>query len=214
VQRAIQLYRRIRHLERKAQTGFAALESLAFGVVVATAQGEVAFANFAAERLARTGDGLLLGRQGCGLGAVIPAEAGRLRRLVHDAATGGAGGAMRLTRRTLGSSLAVLVSRLPAPYRDRADPTVGMALVIIKDLADTGTPPKDLLCALYRLTLAEAHVAAALCGGHSAEEIAAERRVSVATVRTQIRQILEKTGASHLRDLARQVAGLSVVKLR
>jgi DNA-binding CsgD family transcriptional regulator len=56
---------------------------------------------------------------------------------------------------------------------------------------------------LFALTAAEAGVALALAAGRSAEEIAAERSVSLPTVRTQIRQILEKTGAMHLRDLGR-----------
>ena len=55
-------------------------------------------------------------------------------------------------------------------------------------------------------------MALALVAGRSAEEIAAERRVSVPTVRTQIRQILAKTGALHLRDLVRLLAGLATVR--
>ncbi|MGZ8250059.1 LuxR C-terminal-related transcriptional regulator [Methylomagnum sp.] len=48
----------------------------------------------------------------------------------------------------------------------------------------------------------------AIFAGHDAEEIAVQRGVSITTVRTQIRQILAKTGASNLRDLARRLAGL------
>lgn len=47
--------------------------------------------------------------------------------------------------------------------------------------------------------------------GHSAEAMASERGVSLPNVRTQIRQILAKTGASHLRDLGRLLAGLPTV---
>jgi DNA-binding NarL/FixJ family response regulator len=212
IQRAFQIYHQIRHLERKAQTGFAALESLPFGVAVASADGKVVFANSAAERLARSGNGLELGGQGCALGAVTPSEAAALRQMVHDAATGGAGGAMRLTRRISGPSLAVLVSPLPAPYREMADPAARLALVLIKDLADATPAAGKLLCALYGFTPAETQVTMALYAGRSAEEIVAERRVSVATVRAQIRQVLEKTEASNLRDLVRQLAELSVVE--
>jgi DNA-binding CsgD family transcriptional regulator len=50
-----------------------------------------------------------------------------------------------------------------------------------------------------------------LQSGHSAEEMASERGVSLPHVRTQIRQMLAKTGASHLRDLGRLLAGLLTV---
>jgi DNA-binding CsgD family transcriptional regulator len=63
---------------------------------------------------------------------------------------------------------------------------------------------------LFGLTAAEAVVA--LAAGRSAEEIAAERRVSVPTVCTQIRQILAKIGALHLCDLVRLLAGLATVQ--
>ena len=69
-----------------------------------------------------------------------------------------------------------------------------------------------MLQQLFALTAAEAGVALALAAGRSAEEIAGERAVSLPTVRTQIRQILEKTGALHLRELVRLLAALPAVR--
>jgi DNA-binding CsgD family transcriptional regulator len=65
---------------------------------------------------------------------------------------------------------------------------------------------------LFALTAAEADVALTLAMGRSADEIALERGVSLPTVRTQIRQILEKTGALHLRDLIRLLTGIPTVR--
>lgn len=48
----------------------------------------------------------------------------------------------------------------------------------------------------YGITPAEASVALALLAGRSPEEIGETRQVSVATVRSQIRQLLEKTGTN------------------
>ncbi|MGZ8243825.1 helix-turn-helix transcriptional regulator [Methylomagnum sp.] len=208
IQRAGQLYLRVRDLEFRAQTGFAALEALPYGVVVASRTGEVLFANAAAERLARHGGGLVLGKRGCGLGAANPREARTLRGLVHDAAGGGAGGTLRLTRFSDGAAFAVLVSPLRLPYRDAMLRQVEAALVIVKDLAEEEPPAVSCLKTLWGLTEAEARVALALFAGRDAEEIAVQRGVSITTVRTQIRQILAKTGASNLRDLARRLAGL------
>ncbi len=46
----------------------------------------------------------------------------------------------------------------------------------------------------YGLTSAEVRVAEALAAGHSPEEISVQRSVSLNTVRSQVRQILQKTG--------------------
>jgi hypothetical protein len=75
LQRTLQLRRRLGHLEAQAQTGFAVLDTLALGVVIATADGAVVFANAAAEALARRDEGLRLGGRRGGLGAVQPLEA-------------------------------------------------------------------------------------------------------------------------------------------
>jgi DNA-binding CsgD family transcriptional regulator len=89
--------------------------------------------------------------------------------------------------------------------------TRALALVLITDPADGPVLTASALHQLFGLTSAEASVALALAAGRSAEEIAAERAVSLPTVRTQIRQILAKTGALHVRDLVRLLAGLPAV---
>jgi DNA-binding CsgD family transcriptional regulator len=141
---------------------------------------------------------------------VQPLEAQALRGLVYAVTHGGAGGMLRVTRRTQ-PPLAVLVAPLPTRLHPATALAPSLALVLITDPADNPVPAAQALHQLFGLTAAEAGVALALVAGRSAEEIAAERRVSVPTVRTQIRQILAKTGALHLRDLMRLLAGLPAV---
>lgn len=62
----------------------------------------------------------------------------------------------------------------------------------------------------FRMTEAEAFVAMALAAGRTATWIAKERRVSVNTVRTQVRIVLRKAGADRIADLVRIVASLPV----
>jgi DNA-binding CsgD family transcriptional regulator len=209
VQRALQLHRRLGHLEAQAQTGFTALDALALGVVVAAADGAIMFANAAAEALTRSDEGLRLGGRLGGLGAIQPREAQALRGLLYAVTHGGAGGMLRVTRRTQ-PPLAVLVAPLPTRLHPATALAPSLALVLITDPADSPRLAVPALQQLFGLTAAEAGVA--LAAGHSAEEIAAERRVSVPTVRTQIRQILAKTGALHLRDLVRLLAGLATMR--
>lgn len=208
VQRAAQLKRRLHTLERRAQTGFAVLEALLFGVVVASGDSDIVFANPAAERLARQNTGLVLSRHGYGLSAAKPAEAHRLRRLVRNAARGGAGGAMYLTR----PSLVVLVSPLPIALSADFGAAAKLALVLIKDTVDDTPLTGELLSVLYGLTGAEAQVAQALASGRSTEQIAQTRSVSPLTVRVQIRRVLGKTGALSLRDLVRRLSSLPAIR--
>jgi DNA-binding CsgD family transcriptional regulator/PAS domain-containing protein len=207
LQRAVQLRRRLGHLEAQAQVGFAALDALPLGVVVAAADGAIVFANTAAEGLARRDEGLRLGGRLSGLGAVQPLEAQRLRGLVYAVTHGEAGGMLRITRRTQ-PPLAVLVAPLPTRLHPAMALAPSLALVLITDPANGPVLTAQALQQLFALTAAEASVALALAAGRSAEDIAAEREVSLPTVRTQIRQILEKTGARHLRDLVRLLAAL------
>ena len=58
---------------------------------------------------------------------------------------------------------------------------------------------------LYGLTDAEAAVVEGLVRGLTLGEIAAERRASIHTVRTQMKSVLSKTGAGRQRELVRRV---------
>jgi DNA-binding CsgD family transcriptional regulator len=60
----------------------------------------------------------------------------------------------------------------------------------------------------HHLTLAEAQVLQALCGGAAPGEVARQQGVAMSTVRSQLSSIRAKTGASDLRELVRQVAVL------
>lgn len=67
-----------------------------------------------------------------------------------------------------------------------------------------------LLIQLFGLTAAEARLAKELVQGLSVEAYAHKFSVSVATVRTQLRQILAKTGYARQQDLLRNLAALQL----
>jgi hypothetical protein len=130
LQRAAQIRRRLGQLEAHAQTGWAALDALPQGTVVAAADGTIVFANAAAEALAHGDAGLLLGGRGQSLGAVHPREAQALRGLVAAVTHGGAGGMLQVTRRTR-PPLAVLVAPLPPRLHPALALRPPLALVLI-----------------------------------------------------------------------------------
>jgi DNA-binding CsgD family transcriptional regulator len=79
------------------------------------------------------------------------------------------------------------------------------AAVYLLDVAQRPATGRELerLRNLYGLTAAEAEVTAAIVGGRSVAEIADARGVSVHTVKTQLKLILEKTQSSRQMDLSR-----------
>ncbi len=87
------------------------------------------------------------------------------------------------------------------------------ATLVMKGFELSLTPQAfEILQHAFGLTEAEIAIIGLMLDGGGAPEIAAARRTSVATVRTQIRTIREKTGARSQIDLVRMVAGLSALE--
>lgn len=222
LQRALELRARLGKDSQAAWASRAALDALPLGVAIVDAGLRIHFINEAGRRaFARSDFGLRALRSGpyAGSGVYLAAaakdDAAALRRLVASAVAGGAGGSVRVVNPDM-SSCAVLVS--PAPRglsTDQGVPGDGLAdnlaMVVIRDLGRVASPSPEMLCEVFGLSRAEADVAAALSGGASAEDVAQERKVSLATVRSQIRSILGKSGSENLRDFERVMASLAVV---
>ena len=85
-----------------------------------------------------------------------------------------------------------------APIRRNARDVFPSAawLLVATPLGRKPDMPATLLCGLFDLTTAEAKVASGLLEGLTAQEIAAQRGLSVSTVRNQIAAVFAKTGTS------------------
>lgn len=86
----------------------------------------------------------------------------------------------------------------------------GYALLVFNPIDTKAMPSVDLLRSLFDLTAAEAKVARKLAAGLSVEGIAEEGNVSINTVRTQVRKIIEKTGSKRLPELVSMISNLSL----
>jgi DNA-binding CsgD family transcriptional regulator len=73
-------------------------------------------------------------------------------------------------------------------------------------------PPVELVQSLFDLTPAEARVARNLTTGQTVEEIAAGGRISVPTVRSHVRGVLEKTGCRRQAEAVALLGGLAVMR--
>ena len=142
LQRALQLRRRIGTLATSS-IGFAALDALSVGAVICDAAGAILFANAAAEASAGAGDGVILGGIGRGIAARYPGESALLRRLIADAADGGAGGAVAITGRQ-GDRLFVLVA--PLSMRFAGEPHASSLRCAPPLPARPSMPPRSAGC--------------------------------------------------------------------
>lgn len=156
-------------------------------------------------------------------------EASPLAETVAPHVVQGAHGRLRLTDRQadaiLGEALATLaagsddgVRSFPVrdtlgmpqqvahliPIRRGAHDVFGdsYALLILVPVASDRVPSATLMRSLFDLTPSEARVASGIARGDTPETIAATGGVAISTVRSQIRSVLEKTGASRQADLA------------
>jgi DNA-binding CsgD family transcriptional regulator len=123
-----------------------------------------------------------------------------------------AGGAMRLSRRSMKQPLQVVVCRLRGSARHRMD-VAAKAIVFLHDPEIDQEISCERLVTLHCLTQAEARIGAMLASGGSVETISEQLNVSSHTVRTHIKHLLAKTDARNqaqlVRLLIRSLASLS-----
>lgn len=180
------------------------LHGLSWGILALDGDLLPVFVNRAAEGLLAKTDGLRVDRQG--LHAAHPWDAHRLREALARALRG-SGGELRVRRPSGEPDWIVSV----APTRELLD-HLRAAVRIFVHLLDPAARPScapERLRALFDLSPAEARVATALLSGLHASEIATRHGVAISTVRTQVEQLLSKTGTERqleLRALLERIA--------
>jgi DNA-binding CsgD family transcriptional regulator len=88
------------------------------------------------------------------------------------------------------------------------------AMVIITDPSVRSDPPEGTLREVFGLTRAEIRVALHLARGDDLKQIAEATRTSVATVRTQVRSLLHKTGTHRQAELSALLARFGATALK
>ena len=83
--------------------------------------------------------------------------------------------------------------------------SIPRALVFVSDPEQRPRPKMDALKELYRLSPAEAQMAALLASGAALEEVASHQGITRETARTRLKQIFAKTGVSRQADLVRLI---------
>lgn len=215
LRRALQLrLQRRKHAPGSAMHA-SALDALAFGVIVCDSSGRIVLTNKMAETITRDGgSGIILGARKKGLEAVVPAQSRALLAFVHDAATGGPGGVMRLTGRSGDGELLILVTPLPRGMGLNGGTPQAYALLTLRRAWDNPSFSSTILATLFGLSPAQADIALAIFEGKTPEAIATERGVAISTLRTHLAEIFIRTGAENQRDLVRLLGTLPPVRIR
>jgi DNA-binding CsgD family transcriptional regulator/PAS domain-containing protein len=208
LQRALQLRERLARSNIRQQAMLQTMETLALGVLLVTAKGQVQFANPAAEDLLRRRSGLAVNENR--LYATAPQVDPEFQRLLRCAnassgRTADTGGMIRLPRQGAKPiSLSIYPFGPPASENGEHDASV---LIFIGDPELHSPPRRDVLAQSYGLTGAEAKLFEALLAGQRLQDYADQCSISLQTVKTQLSCLFNKTGSARQADLVRD--GLS-----
>jgi len=184
-----------------------ALDALKCGVVLTKRSGAILHANRAAERLMRQGD--LIQGFGGALRAKAPAAMKELHSAIalaakDETALGKTGLAIRLTE---GDEPPVFAHVLPlagGETRTRFDPEAAAAVFVAP--APDEVEGAQAMAAAFGFTAAETRLVENLLAGRSMEKAAAALGVAMATAKTHLDGIFQKTGVHRQAELIRLAA--------
>ena len=185
------------------------LENLPQAIVLLDSEGQIAFHNRPAGRVLAHEDGLRATPYG--LMSDIPEENITLQTIIQGALAtacgrqGTAGGVTVLHRSSGGEPLRILVFPLPVISMSEEFGSSGGAAVIIQDTDQPLQLDTPSLMGLFGFTKAESAVVIALAQGESPENYAERNSKSVLTVRSQVKQAMEKTGTNRQTQLVKTV---------
>ncbi|WP_298927425.1 LuxR C-terminal-related transcriptional regulator [uncultured Ramlibacter sp.] len=178
------------------------LDELAYGMVVAGADGQVLHANQAARH--ELGRRRVLALQGAALHARTADDG----RVLLEALAKAIEGKRSLITLTAAEGPGLMVAVLPLRAEGGHPPRVAVMF------ARASVCDSLMLCFFARshgLTATEETVLGVLCQGYSAPQVALQMKVAVSTIRSHVRSLCAKTRSSGVRELVNRVAVLPPV---
>jgi DNA-binding CsgD family transcriptional regulator len=205
IQTALQIRRSFGVAQQKLAGAKVMADASGTATFLITREGRLMHWNVAAESLVRNGDGLALVNNH--LVASYIQSTQRLRNFFINSASGAyaysaspSGHSFSLERPSGKPNLQLLVCSMPDPQRAS---TGADLLLMVTDPEAPVKFPDELLRTIYEFTPVETEVANGLLMGYTTDEIANLRRVSVGTVRQQLKKMMEKTATARQSDMVR-----------
>ena len=194
------------------------IDRLPTGVILIDAECKPVIRNRSAERLIELNDGFKVDERGPY--AVDTRENATLQKLLADALECEPGqelratGFMAVSRPSANRSFPLMVTPLLAATPGSAAREAVVALFISNPEADQVSASESLET-LYDLTTSEAELVRLLSEGHSLDEVAGLRGVSIHTARSHLKHVFTKTDTNRQGELVRLVlTGVSSIRDR
>jgi DNA-binding CsgD family transcriptional regulator len=217
--RALGVMFRLRSAECKAAASLAALERLGTGVLLLEERGHAIFANRFAQRTLDERDGLTLRSAQvsggvCRIVANDVATQSRIDDAIRECLDERAwvvahfsrGVAVR--RAANRRDLALQFAPLPRDNEYETDGRHARVIVFLTDPDESSCVTAPTLARLYKLTGAEGRLALALGRGDTLTEAAKRSGITIATARTQLAAVFQKTGTTRQAELMRLLVTL------
>ncbi len=176
-------------------------DTLPIGIAIVDAQGRILEASRAGRRTLAEGDGLFTLGNRLAFRRRIDGQAFS-RLLSATPSLDAIGPTLTIPRQRSSSPLYVLV----APVRSLTEPwmtAVQQWIVAIEDPDERPVPTPEDVTREWHVTPAEARVVCLLAGGRSVQQIADTLRLSVHTVRSQLKGVYAKTGMTSQLEVVR-----------
>ena len=209
IARAWRVKRALAEWEAKAGTLSFVLDRLERAIVVTGPDGEVRFANRAADELLSRGDGIDVTRGR--IRGSRSRDTEPLLSLIGNAAQTSVGGAsmavdaMSIAPSSHGAPLAIVAEPLAPAHGSRLGHGSDRgAILFISDSEASNRPSADRLQTVYGLTAAEGRVASLAVAGHSVASVAEALGVSPNTAKYHLKAVFEKVGVSRQPELVRR----------
>lgn len=205
--RANALFVRTEELRRQAALGESGLDQMEIAVLALDERGRVLYANRQAEAIVRSSSDVTIAQ---GTFTIADPNTNRTwREALNRASRQGHSSSMPVVDRSgRGEDLYMTI----APIRESANlPSVlarPSAIVLLRRRNHQRILTESQLRQLFALSPAEARLARELAHGKTLEDCADEAGVSISTVRTQLRKVLEKTWTTRQSDLVRLLVSL------
>lgn len=222
ISRALGVMLKLRNAEFKLVASYAALDRIGTGVLLVGGDRSILFANRAAKNILADDDGLSLRKYGTSaLGRLFSGDV--KTQAAIDAALSNAIEPMAQAVPHFAQSVRVLRPSGQLPYalqfsslasnnefgQGKDAPEV---IVFISDPAQEIQVDPELLRKTYGMTPAEIRVAVMLCQEGSIEEAAAKAGVSGSTMKSQLKQVYQKTGVDNRTKLTKLIVSLAAVR--
>jgi DNA-binding CsgD family transcriptional regulator len=211
LQQAIRIQQRMGALANRSVELVGALNAVRHGIMLVGSDCCVLDVNTAAEAILRAGDGVHVHAGRIGATNTITERA--LYRALHAALLGESSG-IRHSRSLIcerPSGKRPYVIHVHPLHRSGSDEMSrdAIAIVLIVDPEQEPEPAAELLRRLFGLTRSEAEVAVRIARGADVKAIAEDLSISLATVRTHLRHVFDKTDTHRQSELVRHLVTFS-----